>query len=304
MPHTVDTRYAVVSCHVERILDAGHLRPAPEARRAPAGRPTDRHARPPARRRHGRVRGPWLERVRQLGDAGSLGHHTHWTSPTHARPVEGTDPARGSSSRPGGSASEVSGRRSSAAEAGIRTLPWLPAARSSGMSISRLGRGARRTSGPAEQWAELAAPARLGTGGRGADRRADDALHRRHRSCPLPAARPRRPGRPRLLPRHRPSPRTAPVGARCGAPPPRSAQNPLGSRSTWQRSPVRRAASCPSARSRAARATVSSSRIAGCRARLPHRRRRSAPHPPGRPPPWRMPGRRRSTSSRAARSSA
>ena len=32
-------------------------------------------------------------RARQLAAAGPLGHHTHWTSPTHARPGVGTDPA-------------------------------------------------------------------------------------------------------------------------------------------------------------------------------------------------------------------
>lgn len=34
----------------------------------------------------------WLERARAAEARGPLGHHTHWTSPTHARPTGG-DPA-------------------------------------------------------------------------------------------------------------------------------------------------------------------------------------------------------------------
>ena len=30
----------------------------------------------------------WLERAREAAARGPLGHHTHWTSPTHARPLE------------------------------------------------------------------------------------------------------------------------------------------------------------------------------------------------------------------------
>lgn len=45
--------------------------------------------RPPA---EGEDAGAFLERAREAARLGPLGHHTHWTSPTHARPTGG-DPA-------------------------------------------------------------------------------------------------------------------------------------------------------------------------------------------------------------------
>jgi hypothetical protein len=36
----------------------------------------------------------WLERARAAAARGPLGHHTHWTSPTHARPSGEGDPAQ------------------------------------------------------------------------------------------------------------------------------------------------------------------------------------------------------------------
>ena len=93
MPHTSDTRYAVVSCHVERILDdnafAGLLR---LVKRRAGGLSIAALVRPPDTAA-GEGEDVWLERARQLAAAGPLGHHTHWTSPTHARPGVGTDPA-------------------------------------------------------------------------------------------------------------------------------------------------------------------------------------------------------------------
>ena len=80
-------RVAVASCHVERILDD----PAWAAlsrllRRAPGGFRIAALVRPP----DGEPEEPWLERARALDVP--FGLHTHWTSPSHARPTGG-DPA-------------------------------------------------------------------------------------------------------------------------------------------------------------------------------------------------------------------
>jgi hypothetical protein len=85
MPHTV-TRYAVASCHVERPLDdrvwarfarLQALRPG-GFRIAALLRPPDPAA--------GEDETVWLARAREAARHGPFGHHTHWTSPTHARP--------------------------------------------------------------------------------------------------------------------------------------------------------------------------------------------------------------------------
>jgi hypothetical protein len=89
MPHTTGTRYAVVSCHVERPLDdeVWSRFSALQARR-PGGfaiaallRPADAAA--------GEDESLWLERAREAAARGPLGHHTHWTAPDHARPTGG-----------------------------------------------------------------------------------------------------------------------------------------------------------------------------------------------------------------------
>lgn len=83
-------RAAVASCHVERILDDEvWQRFAALVRARPAGFRIAALVRPPDPE-HGEDERRWLERVRSL-DA-PLGLHTHWTSPTHARPTGG-DPA-------------------------------------------------------------------------------------------------------------------------------------------------------------------------------------------------------------------
>jgi hypothetical protein len=92
MAGTPPDRYAVVSCHVERPLDDGvWTRFAALQERRPGGfaiaalvRPADPAA--------GEDEGRWLERAGAAAARGPLGHHTHWTSPTHARPIrpEGT----------------------------------------------------------------------------------------------------------------------------------------------------------------------------------------------------------------------
>jgi hypothetical protein len=95
MPHTpkgYGDPSAVVSCHVERPLDdrVWALFSELQARRpgrfaiAALMRPPDEAA--------GERWEPWLTRAREAAARGPLGHHTHWTSPTHARPTGG-DPA-------------------------------------------------------------------------------------------------------------------------------------------------------------------------------------------------------------------
>lgn len=93
MPHIGHKRYAVVSCHVERPLDdrtwarfsrLQELRPG-GFRVAALIRPPDTAAGEDDQR--------WLDRARSAAARGPFGLHTHWTSPTHARPTGG-DPAR------------------------------------------------------------------------------------------------------------------------------------------------------------------------------------------------------------------
>jgi hypothetical protein len=83
--------YAVVSCHVERPLDdrvwslyASFV----ESR--PGGFAVASLMRPPADGEGDAA--TFASRARTAARLGDLGHHTHWTSPTHARPVDG-DPA-------------------------------------------------------------------------------------------------------------------------------------------------------------------------------------------------------------------
>lgn len=86
-----DTGYAVVSCHVERPLDdAVWSRYLAFVRRRPFGFRVASLMRPPFEGEDGGDR--FVERARLAAEAGPLGHHTHWTSPTHARP-SGGDPA-------------------------------------------------------------------------------------------------------------------------------------------------------------------------------------------------------------------
>lgn len=79
---------AVVSCHLERPLDD---RCFELFRRLQRRFPVAALIRPP---HDGEDRDLWLERARQLAAAGPLGHHTHWTSPTHARPTGGDPGAK------------------------------------------------------------------------------------------------------------------------------------------------------------------------------------------------------------------
>jgi hypothetical protein len=82
--------YAVVSCHVERPLDdAVWARYRSLIARRPGGFPIASLLRPPA---DGEDEERFLVRAREASALGPFGHHTHWTSPTHARPTGG-DPA-------------------------------------------------------------------------------------------------------------------------------------------------------------------------------------------------------------------
>ncbi len=92
MPPTTPERYAVVSCHVERPLDdrVWAAFASVQARR-PGGLEIAALIRPPDAET-GEDEERWLARAREAAGRGPLGHHTHFTSPTHARPTGG-DPA-------------------------------------------------------------------------------------------------------------------------------------------------------------------------------------------------------------------
>lgn len=83
---------AVVSCHLERPLDDSAWRRFERLQLArPGGFRVVALIRPPDPA-HGEDEARWLERARAAAGRGPLGLHTHWTSPTHARPTGG-DPA-------------------------------------------------------------------------------------------------------------------------------------------------------------------------------------------------------------------
>lgn len=85
---------AIVSCHVEQPLrDDAWERFAELRRRRPGGFDVIALVRPPDTA-FGEDAGRWLERVRPIADEATFGLHTHWTSPTHARPTGGDPAAR------------------------------------------------------------------------------------------------------------------------------------------------------------------------------------------------------------------
>jgi hypothetical protein len=82
----------VVSCHVERPLDGEAWTRFDRLQRArPGGLDVIALMRPPDAG-HGEKDDVWLERARAAAARAPIGLHTHWTSPTHARPTGG-DPA-------------------------------------------------------------------------------------------------------------------------------------------------------------------------------------------------------------------
>jgi hypothetical protein len=75
---------AVVSCHVERVLDDAVWRAFEKlVERRPAGFVITPFVRPPA---EGEDEALWLERVRRIAALAPLGHHTHWGGVLQARP--------------------------------------------------------------------------------------------------------------------------------------------------------------------------------------------------------------------------
>jgi hypothetical protein len=95
MPVTTPERYAVVSCHVERPLDDRVWAAfAALQERRPGGLAVAALLRPPDAAAGETDDELWLARAREAAARGPLGHHTHFTSPTHARPTGGATGAR------------------------------------------------------------------------------------------------------------------------------------------------------------------------------------------------------------------
>jgi hypothetical protein len=91
MPPTDRERYAVVSCHVERPLDDRVWAAfAALQERRPGGLAVAALLRPPDAEAGELDDDRWLERAQEAAARGPLGHHTHFTSPTHARPTGGS----------------------------------------------------------------------------------------------------------------------------------------------------------------------------------------------------------------------
>jgi hypothetical protein len=95
MRHSVPTLpVVIVSCHVERPLDDDAWeRFDALQRRRPGGFDVIALVRPPDPA-FGEDEGLWLERAQSAAARAPLGLHTHWTSPTHARPTSGDPAAR------------------------------------------------------------------------------------------------------------------------------------------------------------------------------------------------------------------
>ena len=95
MPDSVPSApAAVVSCHLERPLDDAAWRRFDALQEArPGGFGVIALIRPPDAA-HGEDEERWLERARAAAARAPLGLHTHWTSPTHARPTGGDPAAR------------------------------------------------------------------------------------------------------------------------------------------------------------------------------------------------------------------
>jgi hypothetical protein len=95
-----EKRYAVVSCHVERLLDGGvwgRFEALQSAR--PGGFRIAALLRPPDPEA-GEDEALWLERARRVAERGPLGHHTHWGGPGQARPPAGARNVPGSEGGP------------------------------------------------------------------------------------------------------------------------------------------------------------------------------------------------------------
>jgi hypothetical protein len=85
---------AAVSCHLEQPLrDETWARFEAFQRRTPGGFDVIALMRPPDAA-YGEDEEVWLDRARAAASRGPFGLHTHWTSPTHARPTGGDPAAR------------------------------------------------------------------------------------------------------------------------------------------------------------------------------------------------------------------
>jgi hypothetical protein len=85
---------AIVSCHLEQPLDDETWERFVELqRRRPGGLDVIALMRP-ADAAFGEDEEVWLERARAASSRAPFGLHTHWTSPTHARPTSGDPSAR------------------------------------------------------------------------------------------------------------------------------------------------------------------------------------------------------------------
>ena len=85
---------ALVSCHVERPLDDDAWSRFDELQTSrPGGFDVIALLRPPDAA-FGEDESAWLERARAAAARAAIGLHTHWTSPTHARPTGGDAAAR------------------------------------------------------------------------------------------------------------------------------------------------------------------------------------------------------------------
>lgn len=86
----MEERYAVVSCHVEMLLDDRCWAAFSDLQaKRPGGLRIAALVRPPDPAEAG-AEARWIERAREAAAHGPLGHHTHFGGPEQARPREGS----------------------------------------------------------------------------------------------------------------------------------------------------------------------------------------------------------------------
>jgi hypothetical protein len=163
MPHTKRKRYAVVSCHVERPLDDEvWARFSSFQRRRPGGFAIAAVMRPPDTA-SGEDESVWLARAQEAASHAPLGHHTHWTSPEHARPTPADT---------GGAGERVLAEGLRLRELGLAPTHFCGGAWYTDVGVAEACAGlgyvdctprARRPPylAPGERWASLAEPARV-----------------------------------------------------------------------------------------------------------------------------------------------